>query len=71
MDRKGEKRGKGKQSEGEREGGGELITFHEEELIRMGGRVGWGRLEEKEEVGEGRGEQKLYIDAMGKEDRGR
>ncbi len=68
MDRKGEKRGKGKQSEGEREGGGELQTFHEEELIRMGGRAGWGRSEEKEEVGEGRQEWELDIDAIGKEE---
>jgi hypothetical protein len=48
MDRKEEKRGKGKQSEGEWEGGGEPITFYEEEeLIRIGGRVGWGRLEKR------------------------
>ncbi len=43
---KGEKRGKGKQPEGVWEGGGEFIPFYEEEFIRLGGRVGWGILEE-------------------------
>jgi hypothetical protein len=68
MDRKGEKRGKGKQSEVEWERGAELLTFYDEELIRMGGRAGWGRSKEKEEVGEGRGEWELDINAIGKEE---
>jgi hypothetical protein len=63
MDRKGEKRGKGKQSEGEWKGG-ELLDFYEEELIRMGGRAGWGRSEEKEEVGEERREWELDRNAI-------
>ncbi len=43
MDRKGEKRGKGRESNQKENGRKEeLLTFHEEELIRMGMRMGIG-----------------------------